>query len=205
MHEPRGKTSLALAYSLSPTGADHMEAIHDPAFEGLGTVDNGLSEVGLLEPVDRSDLGPQKVRNFFYAQAVWNFYNSVGMCDFVGMPIGALKLSQLCSFINAATGWDMTSWELIKVGERANTLSRLYNIREGFTKADDMLPIRMFQPLQNGHLKGVAIDRDQYDKAMQLYYQMAGWSDEGVPTAAKLAELDLTWATAPVAQAPAPA
>src|SRR5690606_29951836 len=56
MHEPRGKRSLALAYSVSPTGADHMESIHDPAFEGLGTVDNGLSEVGLLEPVDRSDL-----------------------------------------------------------------------------------------------------------------------------------------------------
>ena len=36
MHEPRGKTSLTLAYSVSPTGADHMEAIHDPAWEGPG-------------------------------------------------------------------------------------------------------------------------------------------------------------------------
>ncbi len=33
MHEPRGKTGLALAYALSPSGADHMQAAHDPAFQ----------------------------------------------------------------------------------------------------------------------------------------------------------------------------
>jgi aldehyde:ferredoxin oxidoreductase len=55
----------------------------------------------------------------------------------------------------------------------------------------------MFQPLQNGHLKGVAIDRDEFDNALRLYYQMVGWSDEGVPTPAKLAELELTWAATP--------
>jgi len=35
MHEPRGKKSLAIAYSTSPTGADHMEAPHDPLYEGF--------------------------------------------------------------------------------------------------------------------------------------------------------------------------
>jgi len=193
MHEPRGKVSLALAYSLSPTGADHMEAIHDPSFEGLGVMDNGLSEVGLLEPMDRRDLNSKKVRAFFYAQAVWNLYNSIGMCDFVGMPIGALKLSALRDFINAATGWDMTTWELVKVGERANTLSRLFNLREGFTAADDVLPQRMFEPLQNGSLEGVALDEDEFFQARKTYYQMAGWDEGGVPTPGKLAELELEW------------
>ena len=45
-------------------------------------------------------------------------------------------------YINASTGWDMSVFELFKVGERANTLARLFNIREGFTKADDTLPQR---------------------------------------------------------------
>lgn len=193
MHEPRGKRSLALAYSISPTGADHMEAIHDPAWEGLGVVDNGLSEIGLIEPVNRMDMGPAKVRAFFYSQVLWNFYNSVGMCDFVGAPINALKLSQLCDYINAATGWDMTTWELIKVGERANTMARLFNLREGFTADDDMLPQRMFEPMQNGHLEGVAIDKDEFLQMRKTYYQMAGWGEEGHPTTAKLAELDLLW------------
>lgn len=193
MHEPRGKVSLTLAYSVSPTGADHMEAIHDPAFEGLGVVDNGLSEVGLLQPMDRRDLSAKKVRAFFYAQAVWNLYNSIGMCDFVGMPIGALKVSQLAKYLNAATGWDTTLWELIKVGERANTMARLFNLREGFTDKDDNLPDRMFQPLRNGKLEGIAVDRDEFDKALRTYYQMAGWDYNGVPTPAKLAELELEW------------
>jgi aldehyde:ferredoxin oxidoreductase len=199
MHEPRGKVSLALAYSLSPTGADHMEAIHDPSFEGLGSLDSGLSEIGLLDPMDRRDLSARKVRAFFYAQALWNLYNSIGMCDFVGMPIGALKLRALRDFVNAATGWDTTTWELLKVGERANTLSRLFNLREGFTSADDTLPQRMFEPLENGSLKGVALDPDEFLKARKTYYQMAGWGDEGYPTEAKLAELELEWAAEMVA------
>lgn len=168
-----------------------MEAIHDPTFEGLGTLDNGLSEAGLLDPVDRMDFGPKKVHAFFYAQAIWNLYNSVGMCDFVGVPIGALKLHALSDFINAATGWDMSLWELLKVGERANTMARLFNVREGFTSADDGLPQRMFEPLQNGKLKGVALDRSQFEQARSLYYQMAGWDGNGTPTTAKLAELGL--------------
>ncbi|MFN8495829.1 MAG: aldehyde ferredoxin oxidoreductase family protein [Caldilineaceae bacterium] len=194
MHEPRGKTSLTLAYALSPTGADHMEAIHDPSFEGLGTMDNGLSEAGLIEPVDRMDMGPKKVQTFFYAQAIWSLYNCIGMCDFVGIPIGALKLRALQDYINAATGWDMTMWELLKVGERANTMSRLFNLREGFSAADDTLPQRMFEPLRKGALTGVAIDRTKFADALKLYYQMAGWGDNGVPTTGKLAELDLLWA-----------
>jgi aldehyde:ferredoxin oxidoreductase len=192
MHEPRGKVALSLAYAVSPTGADHMEAIHDPSFEGLGVLDNGLSEVGLLEPLDRMYFGPEKVRAFFYAQAIWSLYNSVGMCDFVGIPIGALKLTALRDYVAAATGWDdLTMWELLKVGERANTMSRLFNLREGFSKEDDQLPQRMFDPLENGKLKGVALDREAFDRALSLYYQMAGWTAEGVPTEAKLAELDL--------------
>ena len=193
MHEPRGKVSLSLAYSVSPTGADHMEAIHDPAFEGLGVLDNGLSEVGLLEPLDRMILDGDKVKAFFYTQAIWNLYNSVGMCDFVGIPIGALKLHQLADFVNAATGWDMTMWELLKVGERANTMSRLFNLREGFTEKDDQLPQRMFEPLEKGKLTGVSLNEKEFKHALTLYYQMAGWGDKGQPSEAKLTELGLNW------------
>jgi aldehyde:ferredoxin oxidoreductase len=49
----------------------------------------------------------------------------------------------------------------------------------------------MFEPLQNGKLKGVALDRSQFEQARSLYYQMAGWDSNGTPTTAKLAELGL--------------
>jgi len=200
MHEPRGKRSLTLAYSVSPTGADHMEAAHDPAWEGLGVVDSGLSEIGLLEPVDRLEMGPRKAKAFFVSQTSYGVYNSVGMCDFVGMPIGALKMQQLANYINAATGWDMTMYELMKVGEKANTMARLFNNREGFTRADDNLPQRMFEPLQNGKLKGVSVDRKEFEEMLTIYYNIAGWDDQGAPTYAKLAELDLLWTQEPQAQ-----
>lgn len=171
-----------------------MEAIHDPAFEGLGSVDSGLSEAGLIKPVEPMDLGPKKVQAFFYTQAIWRLYNSIGICDFVGIPIGPLKLKPLNDYINAATGWDISLWELLKVGKRTNTMARLFNMREGFTSADDGLPQRMFEPLQNGKLKGEAIDHGEFERACGVYYQMAGWDGGGTPTVAKLAELDLLWA-----------
>jgi aldehyde:ferredoxin oxidoreductase len=161
-------------------------------------MDNGLSGLGLHEPVGTLDLGPKKVRAFYYTQSLYNLYNSIGMCDFVGVP-STLRLDKLCAYVNAATGWDMTPWEMLKVGERANTMYRLFNNRAGLTSADDMLPQRMFEPLENGALKGVAIDPQEFVAARQLYYQMAGWGDDGVPTLAKLVELELEWTLEPVA------
>jgi aldehyde:ferredoxin oxidoreductase len=200
MHEPRGKTSLTLAYTISPTGADHMEAAHDPAWEGLGVIDNGLGEIGLIEPVDRLDMGPEKVRAFFLSQTLNGLFNSIGMCDFVGSPIGSLKLRPLTNYINAATGWDITETELMRVGEKSNTMARLFNNREGFTRANDNLPQRMYEPLENGKLEGVSIDPDKFEAMLDLYYSMAGWDNQGVPTPGKLAELDLLWAGEQAAQ-----
>ena len=38
--------------------------------------------------------------------------------------------------------------ELLRIGERATNLARLFNVREGFSGADDTLPERLFQPLE---------------------------------------------------------
>jgi aldehyde:ferredoxin oxidoreductase len=192
MHDPRGKKSLALAYALSPTGADHMEAPHDPLYEGFHPDGHPLGGLGLIEPVKMLDFGPRKVRAYYYTQQVWSFYNSVGMCDFVGTPLNALAIEQFVSYVNAVTGWNMSLYELMKVGERSNTLARLFNCREGFTPADDVLPQRMHEGIGNGALKGERVDPDQFLAARRLYYEMAGWDGTtGQPTAARLAELEV--------------
>jgi len=95
LHEPRGKTGLALAYALSPTGADHCEAAHDPIFEMPGKWLQSVACLGILAPVDSLDLGPRKVRLFIYLQQIFNLYNSVGMCNFVGIPFGPLPFLNL--------------------------------------------------------------------------------------------------------------
>jgi aldehyde:ferredoxin oxidoreductase len=192
MHDPRGKKSLALAYALSPTGADHMEAPHDPLYEGFHPDGHPLGGLGLIEPVKMLDFGPRKVRAYYYTQQVWSFYNSVGMCDFVGTPLNALAIERFVDYVNAVTGWNMSLYELMKVGERSNTLARLFNCREGFTPADDVLPQRMHEGIGNGALKGERVDPDQFLAARRLYYEMAGWdANTGVPTAARLAELEV--------------
>ena len=53
----------------------------------------------------------------------------------------------------------------------------------------------MFQPLENGALKGEAIDRERFQEVLREYYEMMGWDrDSGLPTPATLAELELEWA-----------
>jgi aldehyde:ferredoxin oxidoreductase len=195
MHEPRGKKSLAIAYATSPTGADHMEAPHDPLYEGFFAGPHPLAPLGLVEPVDMLDFSPKKVRAFTYAQKLWSTYNLVGMCCFVGVPIGKLDTETLVRYINGVTGWDFSLWELLKAAERGSALFRLYNHREGLGTKADSLPPRIFEPLENGALKGERIDPNEFHCRLADYYEMMGWDRQtGLPTPSKLAELDIDWA-----------
>lgn len=196
MHEPRGKKSLAIAYATSPTGADHMEAPHDPLYESFYAGKHPMGALGLIEPVDMHDFSSKKVRAFTYAQKLWSLYNIVGMCDFVGAPIGKLEPEPLVRYINSITGWDMSLWEFLKSAERSSALFRLYNHREGLATEHDQLPERLFQPLEKGTLEGTSIDRDRFQEALCEYYEMMGWDrDTGLPTRSTLAELDIEWAS----------
>src|SRR6266540_4308674 len=196
MHDPRGKKGLSLAYALSPTGADHMEAPHDPLYAGFHPQGHPMGPLGLIEPLDPLVLDAKKVRAFFETQKLWSAYNSVGMCDFVGTPLNGLEMDPLVVYINAVTGWNMSLYELMKVGERNNTLARVFNCREGFTPDDDLLPQRLHEGIGNGVLKGQRIDPDEFLAARRTYYEMAGWDPEtGRPKATKLAELGVEEAT----------
>src|SRR5438105_2860174 len=189
MHDPRGKKGLSLAYALSPTGADHMEAPHDPLYAGFHPQGHPLGVLGLIEPLDPLVLDSKKVRAFFETQKVWSAYNSVGMCDFVGAPLNGLELQPMVDYINAVTGWNMSIYEVMKVGERNNTLAREFNCREGFTPEDDVLPQRLHEGIGNGALKGQLIDPDQFFAARRTYYELAGWDpNTGRPSDSKLAE-----------------
>ena len=103
----------------------------------------------------------------------------------------------MASGTTAVTGWNMSLYELMKVGERNNTLARVFNNREGFTPEDDILPQRLHEGIGNGVLKGSKVDPDEFFAARRTYYEMAGWDPStGRPTAAKLAELGVEEAAA---------
>jgi aldehyde:ferredoxin oxidoreductase len=45
-------------------------------------------------------------------------------------------------------------------------------------------------------LEGKALDRDEFETALDVYYDIMGWNREtGVPSAGKLVELGLGWAS----------
>jgi len=194
MHEPRVKTSLALAYSLSPTGADHVEAPHDPTLEKETPAFETLRLLGVSEPLPMDELSERKVKAFHASQHLWGLYNSVGMCIFCAKPLGPLTLPELVDLINASTGWDMTLDDLVLVKDRHTALSRLFNLREGMTQTDDALPSRMFEPLASGPRKGSRLDPEQFRQAVRTYYREAGWAEDGIPTDETLDRLGLDWA-----------
>ncbi len=193
MHEPRGKKSLALAYAVSPTGADHLENPHDPFFEKEG----GLKDIhpfGILDPLPSLDLGAQKVRMFTYLQQYYNWLNSIGMCIFAARPFGPFTVNQLIEYGRAVTGWDTSLWEAMKVGERHSNMARVFNLREGIGAKDDRLPDRLFKGLEGGALKGQKIGRKEFAQALEMYYGMMGWDPKtGIPSRYKLEELNIGW------------
>jgi aldehyde:ferredoxin oxidoreductase len=193
MHEPRGKSSLALAYALSSTGANHTEGPHDYLFQegALGVGD--LPELGILEPVPAIGLNGEKVRQFTYMQYTWNVFNTLGLCIFTAGPGKLMKMNQVVEAIRAATGWDVTLWEIMKLAERTVMMKRAVSARQGVSRKYDQLPKRLFEPLEGGILKGYSLDHDIFEKCIDLYYDMHGWDRNGIPLPGKMVELGLEW------------
>jgi aldehyde:ferredoxin oxidoreductase len=77
-------------------------------------------------------------------------------------------------------------------GERIWNLIRLFNVREGFSRKQDNLPERVFNdPLSSGIAKGKILPRADFEKMLDEYYALRGWSDKGIPTQIKCQELGL--------------
>lgn len=192
MHEPRGKNNIAFAFALSPTGADHIEAAHDMPFQEDGWAVPDIYPIGVLKGVPARDLSPKKTSWFVYNQHIYSFLNSLSMCFFTAGPARLFRLNQVVEMVNYATGWETSLFELMLLGERTTTLARLVLTREGLGRKDDILPDRLFEPLETGPLTGKQLDRKQFDKALDYYYEMMGWDVEtGIPREAKLHHLNI--------------
>jgi aldehyde:ferredoxin oxidoreductase len=71
---------------------------------------------------------------------------------------------------------------------------KAFNMREGFTREQDKLPPRIFQPLKGGESDGMTFSEEELERAKDMYYAMAGWDVQtGNPTPERLAELGVGW------------
>jgi aldehyde:ferredoxin oxidoreductase len=163
-YDARAFRGFAVSYGVSPEGPTHLRSVyhtierHHP---------DRLGYVGKIAPmIENEDLmaliDSLIVCKFIRAILDWDFlvdiYRIVFDCapDTINIP----KLRQICG-------------EIV-------TLSRKFNVREGFSRKDDYLSDRVFtEPLTCRNGSQIIIDREKYDKMLDEYYQLRGWRMDG--------------------------
>ena len=94
-------------------------------------------------------------------------------------------------FVTAATGREISLQEFLRVGERIWNLERLYNLGAGLSRADDLLPERCFEPIRGEASEGAVMDRGEFERMLDEYYQLRGWDEAGIPSRQKLRGLGI--------------
>ncbi len=199
--EPRTQVSLALGYATAPIGPRYEVCEHDWDYDvsvGWPHSMEGSRTLGILQRIPMGDLGPAKVRNYKALNTVWSGADALDLCLFAVAPTRILRLDEMGELLAAVTGWETSGHEIMRFGERRNHLMRIYNLREGLTAADDTLPDRFFDdPIPEGQWAGTRIERARFTEAVQTYYQMMGWDEQGRPLPATLIDHHLEWVLAP--------
>jgi len=173
-YDPRGMQGQGLLFATSNRGACHMRG-------------NMLGPEVLALPrlIDRfANQGKAGIVSVHQNSAAVS--DSLVVCKFVNMAVAEEFFARI---LTAISGISFTSDDLMKVGERVWNLERLYNIREGFSKADDTLPSRLLnEPVAAGPSAGYTV---RLEPMLKEYYEFRGWDKNGVPMQAKLKELSI--------------
>jgi len=179
-YSPRVFQGMALHYATSNRGACHVRG---------NTVAAELYGIPKYVPPETLEGKEELVRRPFQNSTA--FVDSTGICLFSKF---AITHREIVSMMAPATGIDFTFDKSIAQGDRIWNLERLFNLRAGFTAADDKLPDRMYEPVPGGPRAG---SRAELQDHLQTYYQLRGWDERGVPTREKLDELGLEdlWGT----------
>lgn len=177
-YDPRGMKGQGITYAVSDRGGCHLRS---------NTLRTEL--IGKPRLYDRYAYAekPEMVREL---QLNYATFNCMIACVFGAF---AITLQDYAEALSAITGWPITTEELLRIGERALNLTRLFNIREGFTRKDDTLPQRLFKrPSTRGPSKGEIVDKDAFEKMLDEYYTCMGWDPQsGIPSDEKLSELGI--------------
>jgi len=174
-YEPRAVKGYGLIFATSNVGAHHMYG--RPRAELAGKKDK-LTEV-------------DKGKDAADAEILQATQDTVIQCAF--SPVTGFNAQQRSELLVMATGFkefaDPAYVE--KIGERTLCLERCFNVREGFDRKDDTLPKRMrTEPLKDaGPATGQTFKN--LDGLLDEYYDVLGYTRQGIPSEAKLKELGL--------------
>ena len=113
-------------------------------------------------------------------------YDALPLCKFIrrcftGKADRAGAWPAIAKLINATTGWHFDYDEVDLIGVRAHTMKKAFNIREGWTAADDDLPWRWkHEPMTIGPSAGHVVTEEELAYLKKIYYEAKGWTEEGL-------------------------
>jgi len=168
-YDPRGALGQALGYATSNRGGCHLRA-YMVAPEILGKPKK-------INP--QTFQGKPGLLQIFQNEAAT--LDSLIICKFTSF---AIQQEELAKILSATTNINYKAQDLHTIGERIWNLERLFNLKAGFTRADDTLPPRFFQGKN-------AINPKEFQEALDQYYHYRGWNPGGIPEDWKLQELKL--------------
>ena len=173
-YDSRGIQGMGLTYATSNRGACHLRSY---------TVSSEI--LGIPEKTDplTTDGKAGLVKAFQDATAA---VDSSGLCVFTTF---AWTLNDIAPQIDSAIEGGWSPERLLETGERIWNMERVFNNRAGFTHKDDTLPARLLtEAAKTGPAKGLVAG---LGKMLPEYYQLRGWTAEGVPTNETLSRLAL--------------
>ena len=174
-YDPRGAEGHGLGYATDNRGGDHIKAyMISPEI------------LGYPVKMDPHDISDEKVKMLILFQNLTALIDAAGLCIFTTFGLGADDYRDM---LNAALGWDLSTEDYLKIGERIWNAERLFNLKAGLTTEEDTLPKRLTEePMPEGPNKGYVV---HLKEMLPRYYALRGWNARGEITKEKIKELDL--------------
>jgi len=177
-------------HTTSSPGADVLGGL-DPAADEVW---RKLLKVRTVEPTAYED----KPKIVIYQERQDHIMNCTILCLYVGVwfepSTSVLGLNEIAELCSAATGWETTETELIRIADRIQNVEKAFNVLHAdLGRADDLPQQRFFEePIESGPFAGFQLSREKYDQMLDEYYELRGWdSKTGLQTRPCLEELDL--------------
>ncbi|HEV3262895.1 MAG TPA: aldehyde ferredoxin oxidoreductase family protein [Gemmataceae bacterium] len=177
-YEPRALQTMALGFAVGSRGADHNRS--------------GAYEVDFSTRADRLHGSPEAARLAVETEDRAALMDSLILCKFL-RGIFTDIFTEGADLLARVTGWDLNADELRTTARRIVTAKKLYNLREGWTPAEDTLPKRFLsEGLPDGASAGALLPRERLQQMIQAYYAARGWDRDGRVPGELTHDLELT-------------
>lgn len=126
-----------------------------------------------------------------WSEDLISLYNCVGLC--IRPPVlQAVGPTLIAEIYESLTGFQISSEEMQRAGERIWNMQKLFNLREGETKESSCYPARFYkEELPGSASTGKELSPEKVAEALAEYYEARGWNSTGVPSQEKLKNLGL--------------